>query len=88
MLTCAILLLALIMLPAAGSAQISSPPFVLERKIPLGEVSGRIDHLGVDLKRQRLFVADLGNNSLGIVDLAATRIDFDALTTPRTRNSV
>jgi DNA-binding beta-propeller fold protein YncE len=69
-LTCAILLLALIMLPAAGSAQISSPPFVLERKIPLGEVSGRIDHLSIDLKRQRLFVAELGNNSLGVVDLA------------------
>src|SRR5205814_5274432 len=63
-------LLALIMLPAAGSAQISSPPFVLERKIPLGEVRGRIDHLSIDLKRQRLFVAELGNNSLGVVDLA------------------
>src|SRR5437868_3011665 len=58
------------MLPAAGSAQISSPPFVLERKIPLGEVRGRIDHLSIDLKRQRLFVAELGNNSLGVVDLA------------------
>jgi hypothetical protein len=44
---------------------------VLERKIPLGEVSGWIDHLGVDLKRQRLFIAELGNNNLGVVDLAA-----------------
>ena len=43
-------------------------------KIPLGEVSGRIDHLAVDLKRQRLFVAELGNNSLGVVDLAAGKM--------------
>src|SRR5262249_3595508 len=32
---------------------------LLERKIPLGEVRGRIDHLAVDLKRNRLFVVDL-----------------------------
>ena len=44
---------------------------MLERKIPLGEVRGRIDHLAVDLARDRLFVAELGNNSLGVVDLAA-----------------
>jgi YVTN family beta-propeller protein len=42
----------------------------LETKIPLGDVRGRIDHLAVDLKRQRLFVAELGNNSVGVVDLA------------------
>src|SRR5262249_25125899 len=33
----------------------------------------RIDHLGADIKRQRLFVAELGNDSLGVVDLAAGR---------------
>ena len=42
----------------------------LDTKIPLGEVRGRIDHLAIDLARQRLFVAELGNGSLGIVDLA------------------
>jgi DNA-binding beta-propeller fold protein YncE len=41
----------------------------LEAKIPLGDVRGRIDHMAVDLKRQRLFVAELGNDSVGIVDL-------------------
>jgi DNA-binding beta-propeller fold protein YncE len=41
----------------------------LESKIPLGEVSGRIDHLAVDLIRQRLFVAELGNDTVGVVDL-------------------
>jgi DNA-binding beta-propeller fold protein YncE len=33
-------------------------------------VRGRIDHMAVDLKRQRLFVAELGNDSVGVVDLA------------------
>jgi hypothetical protein len=41
----------------------------LETKIPLGEVSGRIDHLAVDLDHRRLFVAELGNDSVGVVDL-------------------
>jgi DNA-binding beta-propeller fold protein YncE len=41
----------------------------LEAKIPLGDVRGRIDHMAVDLKRKRLFIAELGNDSVGIVDL-------------------
>jgi DNA-binding beta-propeller fold protein YncE len=55
---------------AAGPAQ----PLALERKIPLGEVRGRIDHLAIDLARERLFVAELGNDSLGVVDLAAGKL--------------
>lgn len=47
------------------------PAFLLlESKIPLGAVRGRIDHMAVDLKRRRLFVAELGNNTVGVVDLA------------------
>jgi YVTN family beta-propeller protein len=46
----------------------------LETKIPLGEVRGRIDHMAVDLKRQRLFVAELGNDSLGVIDLANRKL--------------
>jgi YVTN family beta-propeller protein len=46
----------------------------LETKIPLGDVRGRIDHLAVDLKRQRLFVAELGNDSVGVVDLAGRSV--------------
>jgi hypothetical protein len=38
---------------------------VLETKIPLGDVRGRIDHLGVDLKRPRLFVAELATTASG-----------------------
>ena len=46
----------------------------LESKIPLGNVRGRIDHMAVDVKRQRLFVAELGNDALGVVDLAQRRL--------------
>jgi YVTN family beta-propeller protein len=46
----------------------------LEAKIPLGTVRGRIDHMTVDLKRQRLFVAELGNDSVGVVDLASRQL--------------
>jgi DNA-binding beta-propeller fold protein YncE len=45
-------------------------PLVLDRTIPLPNVSGRIDHMAVDLKRGRLFVAELGNNTIDVVDLA------------------
>jgi DNA-binding beta-propeller fold protein YncE len=43
----------------------------LERKIPLGDVAGRLDHLAVDLERHRLFLAELGNDTIGVVDVAA-----------------
>jgi hypothetical protein len=46
----------------------------LEAKIALGNVSGRIDHMAIDLARQRLFVAELGNNSVGIVDLNGHKV--------------
>ncbi len=48
----------------------ASEPLRVERVIALGPVNGRIDHLAVDLARQRLFVAELGNNSVGAIDLA------------------
>ncbi|TMH43113.1 MAG: hypothetical protein E6H56_03905 [Betaproteobacteria bacterium] len=41
--------------------------------IDLPSVKGRIDHFGVDLKRQRLFVAALGNDTLEVVDLKPGR---------------
>jgi DNA-binding beta-propeller fold protein YncE len=53
-------------LPAYAAEQ---QPLQLVAKIPLGKVSGRIDHLAVDLPRQRLFVAELGNDTVGVVDL-------------------
>lgn len=52
-------------LVAAAESAVSKVPLQLETKIPLGDVRGRIDHLAVDLKRERLFVAELGNDSVG-----------------------
>jgi len=45
----------------------------LEGKIALPGVAGRIDHMAVDLARKRLLVAELGNGSLDVVDLARGR---------------
>jgi DNA-binding beta-propeller fold protein YncE len=42
---------------------------LLETTIPLHNVSGRIDHMAIDLPRKRLMVAELGNNSVDIIDL-------------------
>jgi len=41
--------------------------------IDLPSVKGRIDHFGIDLKRQRLFVAALGNDTLEVVDVKTGR---------------
>jgi DNA-binding beta-propeller fold protein YncE len=49
-------------------------PLVLEAKIPLGEVKGRIDHLAVDVAHRRLFVAELGNNTVGVIDIDARKV--------------
>src|SRR5215475_3976464 len=68
----AMIVFALALLVAQDHATAQSPDtsgLKLEAKVPLGNVSGRIDHLAIDLARQRLFVAELGNNSVGIVDL-------------------
>jgi YVTN family beta-propeller protein len=48
--------------------------FLLERKIPLGEVRGRIDHLAVDLARNRLFVAELENDTVAVIDLDTYKV--------------
>jgi DNA-binding beta-propeller fold protein YncE len=41
----------------------------LEATIPLPGVQGRIDHLAIDVKGQRLFIAALGNDTLEVIDL-------------------
>jgi hypothetical protein len=60
--------------PAPVAAQPSDAPLQLEGKIPLGAVRGRIDHMAIDLDRRRLFVAELGNDSVGVVDLDARKL--------------
>jgi YVTN family beta-propeller protein len=72
------LFLAAVALSGAGYSAVAQPaetaPLQLEAKIALGNVRGRIDHMTVDLKRQRLFVAELGNDSVGVVDLANRKL--------------
>jgi len=43
----------------------------LQSRIPLMNVKGRIDHSGVDVKGQRLFVAAVANHTLEVIDLQA-----------------
>jgi YVTN family beta-propeller protein len=50
------------------------PELVVEAKIPLGSIKGRIDHLAYDAARARLYVAELGNDSVGIVDLKTQKL--------------
>jgi len=67
----AVLASSLMLAGTAASAQSAKDkaPLQLEAKVLLGDVRGRIDHMAIDLKRQRLFVAELGNDTVGVVDL-------------------
>jgi DNA-binding beta-propeller fold protein YncE len=49
----------------------TAQPLRLEKTIELPDVQGRIDHMSVDVKGERLFVSALGNNTLEVVDLKA-----------------
>jgi hypothetical protein len=57
-----------------ASAQSNNAALRIEAKIPLGDVRGRIDHMAADIDRRRLFVAELGNNTVGIVDLGQGKV--------------
>jgi YVTN family beta-propeller protein len=57
-----------------GAQPVESQPLSLEAKILLGAVQGRIDHMAIEPSRNRLFVAELGNDSVGIVDLVARKV--------------
>jgi DNA-binding beta-propeller fold protein YncE len=67
---CAIAFVAPPARPQPGEAA----PLQLEAKIPLGNVRGRIDHMALDADRHRLFVAELGNDTVGVVDLEARKV--------------
>jgi YVTN family beta-propeller protein len=54
---------------AAESADRREGALEKESAIPLGDIRGRIDHLAIDVPRQRLYVAELGNDTVGVVDL-------------------
>src|SRR5215471_10234109 len=61
--------LVLLFLFADCVAGADQPVLELETTISLGDVRGRIDHLASDPDRQRLFVAELGNDTIAVVDL-------------------
>jgi DNA-binding beta-propeller fold protein YncE len=65
-----ILVIGLTTLAARAQAE-ESTPLRLVQTIPLTNVEGRIDHIAMDLKGQRLFVAALGNNTLEVLDVRA-----------------
>ena len=46
----------------------------LLQTIPLKGAPGRLDHMAIDSKGGRLFVANLSNNSLDVVDLKAGKV--------------
>jgi len=62
------------LLVALPLSTLRADELTIEAKIPLGSVQGRIDHLAIDLGRKRLFVAELGNNSVGVVDLVERKL--------------
>jgi hypothetical protein len=58
---------ALLLAPPAQAAR----PLVLEKSIPLHGVRGRIDHMAFDPGRKRLIVAELGNDTVDVIDVVA-----------------
>src|SRR5213595_4080416 len=47
----------------------AAQPLRMEKSIEMPDVQGRIDHLSIDVKGQRLFVSALGNNTLEVIDV-------------------
>src|SRR4051812_30978542 len=74
--SCSVLLsvAVLAMTASSTSGAADTAPLVVETRIALGAISGPIDHLAFDPTRQRLYVAELGNNSVGVVDLKANSV--------------
>ncbi len=52
-----------------GGRALAEQPLHLVQTIALDDVEGRIDHMAVDLRQKRLYVAALGNNTVEIIDL-------------------
>ncbi len=57
--------------PSSSSQEQGPQPLKLVQKIPLPRVEGRIDHMSVDVKGKRLFMAALSNGTVEVIDLAA-----------------
>jgi hypothetical protein len=64
-------LLAIPFISAHGQDKLS---LHLVQTIPLPGVSGRLDHMAVDLEKRRLFVAAVSNGTLEVLDLDAGKV--------------
>jgi len=65
-----LILLSLLSTSAVGQ---DSPALSLKTHIALTNVDGRMDHFGVDVKGQRLFVSALGNHTVEVLDVQSGR---------------
>jgi len=61
--------LAAVLLAGCGGSRADPPALVLKQTIALPGVQGRIDHLAIDSVHRRLFVAEIANGSVDVVDL-------------------
>lgn len=66
-------ILAAMGLSAIGSATGGS--LELQAKIPLPNCKGRIDHLAFDADHRRLFVAELGNDTVAVIDVDKRQLE-------------
>jgi len=64
----------LLFLSATLAKAQANEPLKLEKTIQLPDVQGRIDHMSIDVKGQRLFVSALGNNTVEVIDLKAGKL--------------
>lgn len=64
------LLSVLALSPSARAGEALKPTQTIE----LSGVKGRIDHMAMDVARQRLFVAALGNNTIEVIDIKANKL--------------
>jgi len=58
----------------SGQKEFGNNYLILEKIIPLPDVSGRIDHLAFNETRQLIYIAALGNNTVEIIDLPGGKI--------------
>src|SRR5260370_555095 len=64
-------ILGLVLAPVPSIHGQDKSPLKLIQTVPLPNVKGRIDHMDVDVKGKRLFVAGLEDDTLEVVDLKA-----------------
>src|SRR6266566_128638 len=70
----AVLLVAALVLFCAGCVAAQDAPGLTPKDpITLTKVEGRMDHLGVDVKGQRLFATAFDNHTLEVIDLKTGR---------------